>query len=408
MLPLSSDIGGLCIKAKGLGVTNRNIFIINPIVSLVRHFVDQRPRRAVLPAGMDQRGLMPLDILLHLGAHRCASTTFQSYLWNNRVTLAKQGLTCWTPKRTRDGLLTGLVRHPALISIKDERNAIRSIGRMRVEMARLRNNGQKALLISEENILGSMRNNILDTRLYSLLRERLMRFQPAFEGQRLTVALSVRSYEDYWASCLVNLVARGGALPTSDLLGYLTTQPRRWRAMIRDIAAAFPQADIVVWPFERMADQPEAQLRAIWPQNFRGLENGSIWRNRGADMMRLNTILALRGEHLIQDGPIEAGTLWMPFDEDQRSVLRAEYRRDLAWLASGAEGLARFVDGRRAPTPDGAAGVHVLNERFLNETGSGRSTPAPCPDWAELTRNATQNAVLFGGRHDGKEKGRLA
>ncbi|MDB4053291.1 hypothetical protein OAD19_01205 [Octadecabacter sp.] len=33
----------------------------------------------------------------------------------------------------------------------------------------------------------------------------------------------------------------------------------------------------------------------------------------------------------------------MPFDQDQRNVLRAEYRRDLAWFAAGAEGLARFM-----------------------------------------------------------------
>ncbi|MDB4053290.1 hypothetical protein N9499_05045 [Octadecabacter sp.] len=211
-----------------------------------------------------------MDILLHLGAHRCASTTFQSYLWNNRVALSKQGLTCWTPKRTRNGLLRGLVRHPALISVQDERDGIQSIGRMRVEISRLRNSGQDSLLISEESIRGSMRNNVLDTRLYALLGERLKRFQPAFEDHRLTVGLSIRSYEDFWASRLVLLVARGGALPTDDLLDYLTTQPRRWRNMIRDIAAAFPDVEIVVWPFKRFADKPDAQLNAIWHKNFRG------------------------------------------------------------------------------------------------------------------------------------------
>jgi hypothetical protein len=345
-----------------------------------------------------------VDLLLHLGAHRCASTTFQSYLWNNRVKLSKQGLTSWTPKRTRDGLLRGLVRHPALITIMDEKQGMRSIGRLRVEMARLRNNGQKALLISEENILGSMRNNILDTRLYSLLRERLMRFQPAFDGQKLTIGLSIRSYEDYWTSCLANLVTRGSPLPTVDLLDFLTTQPRRWRAIVRDIAAAFPEADIVVSPFERMANQPNVQLRALWPQDFHGLEDGNLWRSRGADLPGLNTILALRGEAAIHDGPIEAGTRWMPFDEDQRSVLRAEYRRDLAWLASGAEGLARYVDGRPAPTPQ-SVGVRIMDNQLNNQTGSGRPTPAPCPDRGDMTRTTKDDVVLLRGQNDGIEKG---
>ena len=404
MVPFASYICVQDTKAKGFGFINHNNFAINPIVSLSRHGVDQRLMRPLSRMDMDQTGSGPMDILLHLGAHRCASTTFQSYLWNNRVALSKQGLTCWTPKRTRNGLLRGLVRHPALISVQDERDGIRSIGRMRVEISRLRNSGQDALLISEENILGSMRNNVLDTCLYALLGERLKRFQPAFEDHRLTVGLSIRSYEDFWASCLVRLVARGGALPTDDLLDYLTTQPRRWRNMIRDIAVAFPDAEIVVWPFERFADKPDAQLNAIWAQEFQGLENGHIWRNRGADLMRLNTILALRGEHPIQSEPFEAGAKWMPFDQDQRNVLRAEYRRDLAWSAAGAEGLARFLDGRHAPMPDDTSGVHVLAHGIGNESGSRRLTSALRPDRAEVTRTAHTNAVLFGGRYDGIEK----
>lgn len=354
-----------------------------------------------MPLCFQELGLRAMEILLHLGAHRCASTTFQSFLWNNRVQLAKQGLTCWTPKRTRDGLLRGLVRHPAMITVEDERRAIRSIGRIRVETQRLENSGQKALLISEENILGSMRNNMHDTRLYPLLQERLMRFRPAFEGHKLRIGLSIRSFEDYWTSCIVNLVARGGALPNVDLLDFLTTQPRRWRCLVRDIAAAFPTADIVIWPFERMAAKPEAQLNAIYPQDFTGLQRGHLWRNRGADVSRLNDILALRGEPLLEDGPVDVGKRWMPFDEEQRRVLRAEYSRDLSWLMAGADGLARFVDGQPEPTHDHTNGLHML----ANGIGDGRITPALGPDRADKSRINAENLMLFGGRHDGIEKG---
>lgn len=353
-------------------------------------------------------GHWPMDILLHLGAHSCATKTFQTYLWNNRTQLAKQGLTCWTPKRTRDGLLRGLVRHPARITVEDERYAIRSVGRLRVEIARLRDSGQTGLLMSDENILGSTRDNIEEARLYPLLHERLLRFQPAFEGQNLTIGLSVRSYEDHWASCLTYLVIRGGALPSVDLLDFLTTQPLRWRALVRDIAAVFPQADIVVWPFERMTDQPDAQLRAVWSKGLDLPEPGEVWHNRGADMMRLNAVLAVRGERLSENDFVEAGTRWMPFDEDQCNVLRADYRRDLAWLKAGAEGLARYADGRHSPMHDANDGVHVLAQgadaaRNNDQSqGEGRSTPASHPDRGNGTR--TTHSVLFGGRHDGIEE----
>lgn len=344
-----------------------------------------------------------MEIILHLGAHRCASTTFQSFLWENRARLAKQGLTCWTPRRTRDGLMHGLMRHPALITIEDERNGMRSIGRIRVEVERLARADQRALLLSEENMLGTMRNNMLDTRLYSMARERLMRFRPAFVGHKLRIGVCVRSYEDYWTSCLAYLVARGGALPTVDMLDFLTTQPRRWRHVIHDIAQAFPGAEVIVWPFERLANQPAAQLKALWSSATDMPRDSGIWRNRSASLVRLNKIMALRGEHLIEPGPVDASRRWMPFDEDQCNVLRAEYRRDLAWLEDGAQGLARFVDGRTAdPMGD------TLNDTktMTNHVSDGRSTPAPGLDRAEdLTRSAFEHALLFGGRKDGIEEG---
>lgn len=339
-----------------------------------------------------------MDIMLHLGAHRCASTTFQSFLWDNRVHLANQGLTSWTPKRTRDGMMTGLVRDPTLISIQDERNAIRSIGRIRVEIERLARAGQHGLLLSEENMIGAIRTNLADTRLYPLLRECLMRFKPAFEGRKVKIGLCIRSYEDFWTSSLSHLMARGGALPNVDLLDFLTTQPRRWRNVIRDIADVFPQAELMVWPFERMANQPAAQLSALLGHNFDLQEDAALWRNRSADLLHLNKFLALRGQRTIESGPMDAGARWMPFDEHQRSMLRAEYRQDLAWLMSGADGLARFVDGRPAPMP---------YETHKRNVSDGRSTRTLRPDRADQTRTDALDAVLFGGRHDGIEKGQF-
>ncbi len=364
-----------------------------------------------------------MDIMLHVGAHRCASTTFQSFLWANRIQLAGEGLTCWTPKRTRDGLMRGLMQHPAIISIADERNGLRSIGRMRIEMDRLSRNGQRGLLISEENLIGSIMNNMLDTRLYPLLRERLMRFEPAFEGRRLRIGLCVRSYEDYWTSCLANLVTRGRMVPDADLLDFLTTQPRRWRTMVRDIASVFPSAEIIVWPFERMAGRPDAMLETLWEPTSARLQQREVWRNRSSSLVHLNNVMALRGDRPLSDGPVDAAARWMPFDEDQRSVLRAEYRRDLTWLMAGAEGLARFVDGRSASAqsgPDGRSASAQSGDTGrsastptpsdgqtmpAHDMNSGRTTPVSQPDRADVTRTSVSDAVLFGGRKHGIKEG---
>lgn len=304
---------------------------------------------------------------MHLGAHRTASTSFQRFLWANRVQLARAGLTCWTPKRTRDGLLAGLIRHPALITIEDEEKAARSIGRIRIEVERLSRSGQSALLISDENILGGMVNNLADMRFYPLLRERLMRFVPAFEGRKLRIGLCVRSFDDYWASVLAFHLPHGGAAPDQDLLDCLTTQPRRWRTLVRSIAAVFPEAEIVVWPFERLAGQPRRQLEALWHGPTGTLAEGWFWANRANNLAALNDVMALRGERPLQEGPVDADARWMPFSEDQLAVLRADYRRDIAWFKSGAEGLATFIDGR--PTP--AVPTNRMPDRAIDQSTGG-------------------------------------
>ncbi|MBT8410904.1 MAG: hypothetical protein KJP02_03785 [Octadecabacter sp.] len=297
--------------------------------------------------------------------------------------LSRAGLTCWTPKRTRDGLLAGLIRHPALIMVEDEKKAARSVGRIRIEVERLSRGGQSALLISDENILGGMVNNLADMRLYPLLRERLMRFVPAFEGRKLRIGLCVRSFDDYWASVLAFHLPRGGSVPDQDLLDCLTTQPRRWRSLVRSIATVFPDAEIVVWPFERLAGQPQRQLEVMWDGHTGPLSDEPHWVNRANGLAALNELMALRGEHPLREGPVDADARWMPFSEDQLAVLRADYRRDIAWFKSGAEGLATFIDGR--PTP--AMPTNRMPDRAIDQSTGGIT------------------AVHIGGHDNGIEEG---
>lgn len=342
-----------------------------------------------------------MEIMLHLGAHRCGSSSFQAFLWNNRAELSKRGLATWTPRRTRDGLLAGLIRNPADITIEDERKAIRSVGRVRVEVARIKRAGQDALLISEENMLGSMRNNIKETRLYPLVGERLMRFLPIFSGQVLRIGLCIRSYEDVWTSSLANMVVRGADAPSVDTLDFMTTQPRRWRHVVRDIAEVFPDAKIVVWPFERLAGRADAQLAALWGGDCRDLEGGDIWRSRSSNLLGLNNIMAVRRERPITDGTLDTDARWMPFDEDQRSMLRAEYRRDLNWLSSGAEGLADYIGNAQA-LPHQSGDARSTRDQFqTTQKNSGHPMPASQPDRADVTTPRANSAVHLGGRDDG-------
>ncbi|WP_143515424.1 hypothetical protein [Pseudooctadecabacter jejudonensis] len=249
-----------------------------------------------------------------------------------------------------------MIRHPENITLIDEKRAHRSVGRIRLEINRLARLGQCNLLISEENLIGSIRRNIREKSLYPMADERLLRFVPAFAGHTLQIGMCIRSYENFWASSLSHAVKRGARMPTKDDLDLLTTQPRRWRTLVRDIRAVFPHADIFVFPFERLANRPADVVEMFCPGTVDLMSKDTIHRNCALDVDGLNEILRLRGEAGLRGKAQMTDNRWMPFDEDQCAVLRAEYRRDLMWLEAGADGLARYIDGRTTPAtrPDRA------------------------------------------------------
>jgi len=168
-----------------------------------------------------------MDICLHLGAHRTGSTSLQVFMNANRKAFLKDRTTFWGPGRTRSGLFAGLIRDPRRLTPADRALGQRSLGRIRMEMSRAALNGNDRLVISEENILGTLSQNFGQCQLYPQAADRLARFAPAFGGQGLRIGLAIRSYDTHWASALAFGAKAGRALPNPQMLDRLTTQPRR-------------------------------------------------------------------------------------------------------------------------------------------------------------------------------------
>ena len=287
-----------------------------------------------------------MDINLHIGVHRTASTTLQRFLDRNTAVLHQSGVEAWTPARTRKGLFSGLFERPEDVTEAIERRGNRSCGLIAVELERARRMGRISLLISDENMVGSARNNLRQQQLYPLLADRLQRFSPAFGGNLRRVGLSIRSYDSYWASCLAFGLTQGFRMPLLADLDHYVTQPRRWRDVIRDVAGAFPGVEILVWPFERFAGQPDAQLSFLTGGFTPALPMAGArdWNNPRPRSDKLQMLLSQRGEENFGRTLIDKSGRWMPFAEAQRLAMRAQYNVDLDWLRRGADGLAQLIE----------------------------------------------------------------
>ena len=328
-----------------------NSFAVNPGFNICTIEQSANIRLGMLIA----EGQNSVDVILHVGAHRTGTTTFQGFLNDNRTAFRSAGVAFWGPGRIRKGMFAGLIRDPDCLSSNDRRVAKRSVGRVHVEIARAKSFGMSQLVVSEENMLGTMAKNLNQIRLYPQAEPRMARFGPAFGGNRLAVSLSIRSYETYWSSAVAFKIKTGFDLPCPDMLDRLVTQPRRWSHVIRDIRAALPEAEIIVWPFEGWAARPSQVCEMLTGHKI-GSETLETVRNAAPDPKLLSEILQDRGDFRGSESMREHARNYRPFDLDQIAKLQDDYREDIRWLKSGADGLAFYFD----PTGDTSGGAYDL------------------------------------------------
>ncbi len=304
-----------------------------------------------------------MDVILHVGAHRTATTTFQRHVAANRDSLTKARTVFWGPKITRGGLFRNMTNGSAPI-LPWQAKRMRKRVALRVEA--LRQDGVRRLILSDENMLGCLRTGLEETGLYPGAGKRIGGIAQAFQGHRVTIGLGVRCYSNWWSSALAFRLMRGGPLPRATLREHMVTQPRRWRKVVEEIARAVPDARLVVWTHEALASSPQTVLQAL-----AGVET------RPASLPILNASpRATDLRRFMRDCDVDADEFswpadgrFMPFEPYEAEVLRAQYQDDLTWLAKGAGGLADYIDATqaetRALTVDGRGSSDDGENRYL-------------------------------------------
>lgn len=279
-----------------------------------------------------------MDVILHIGAHRTGTTTFQTYMRDNAVGLAARNIGFWGPRRTRCGLFSGIL--PGARAANGRNLEQRAVGRIKMHCAQTENAGIRHLVISDENMIGSVRSNLRSGALYPGAGERLARYGQAFQDLKVKVFMSIRAQDRYWASALGYGITRGRPVPDAQGLDVLACTRRSWRDLIGDVACALPNAQITVLPFESFGAQPDAQLALM--------TNGSAprtcargWYNATPHLPELRAILEQRGE---DSHPLAGSGRWQPFNRAQVVTMREAYLDDLFWLHAGADGLATIIE----------------------------------------------------------------
>jgi len=245
------------------------------------------------------------EMVLHLGAHRTGTTSLQAYLRANSDLLAARGVECFTPRELR----------------ADED---------------VRYYGMPRCIVSEENIIGSMRNNMARGTLYSDVGDRLLR-HPALLEQTTTIVLSIRDLADWWRSAILFTVyhaRRPIKVPTPTDMLRIAMRPRGWMQVAEDIHRAAPHARLVVRDFGWRTANPSLFLRrATGWDVFKGTVIDPKKGNASPSVQELSDALFDRQhfENFKKLSNLDPKMLFLP---DAVEHMRQQYRRDLKDLTA--------------------------------------------------------------------------
>lgn len=302
------------------------------------------PTPSIRPTGAAfarQAGKAQMDVTLHIGAHRTATTTFQHSVRQHLAALHERGVGFWGPERTRKSVFPGLFQNST--APRKRNPALRAQGRARMLAARAEHDGLKQLLVSDENMLGSCADSLRNRALYPAAGERMARTAAAFGGRVNRIVLSIRAQDVWWASAMALLVERSHAVPTPARRAAICNNARTWRDVINDISCAVPEAEICVLPFEHFANRPHAMLSAAvgfelpYGQAHKARRLNTSW-----DVQKLRAHVAEQGGDLTHLPDLEGR--WQPFTAEQQAKLAEDYADDMHWLIAGADGLATLTE----------------------------------------------------------------
>ncbi len=282
-----------------------------------------------------------MDVILHVGAHRTATTCFQNYLRENRERLAARGIGVWGPWCTRAGLLRGVLPVSGFGDAQAQLDRAR--GRIAIQVEKAAARGLRQLVVSDENMLGAPRNNLRQAELYADAGQRMARFAYAFGAVNPRVVLSIRQQDMFWASSLAFGVARGHRVPRARDLRHIARAKRSWRGVIEDIACAVDgSAPMTVMPYEVFGGKSDVRLAAMTGKADLPRAHSREWMNQSPRLAQLRQVLRDRGldPARLPDGEGR----WMPFTNDQIATLQEAYQDDLFWLTDGADGLAQLTE----------------------------------------------------------------
>ena len=149
--------------------------------------------------------------------------------------LSRNGWVFWGPSVLRTPPFAHVVRNIRASRMRQSTEGVElqraQIAEMVDEIAATGRN----LIISDENIIGTMTTNLSKAGLYERARLRTRVFLRLFQGHDISSVLTVRNYTDYWSSAFAYCALKEAVPATEALVPRVLASGRGWLDVIDDV-----------------------------------------------------------------------------------------------------------------------------------------------------------------------------
>jgi hypothetical protein len=276
-------------------------------------------------------------VLLHIGAHKTATSYMQKKLALNVDLMARRGIH-YDPLETF---------RPSFTPLLNEETTREN------DFVKLLNGKAKtmALLISEENIMGVPGDLPREGKYYIRARQRLARTAELFHADEPEIFLSLREYAGFAVSMYSEYIRHQRFLSFADYRQKFEASDFSWLSIVDDIHAAIPGAKLTLWDFGDFRRIEKTVFQAMLgfdPAIFEEPE-GPVRESFSA--AAVNAFEALSGVLAHEDmkkliKPITRNLpkgahypAFDPIDDETKAALKLRYKADLNAISTKYPGI---------------------------------------------------------------------
>lgn len=305
-------------------------------------------------AGSPKFAPMTKPVLIHAGAHRTGTSSFQLCLHENRAVLDRHGFDIAYPGR--DGVPGGRLRLPLPRRRHGDKRIPQFAQQTRAVLTGLSPAEDRGLILSEENIPGPMLH-FYHGQFFPAARKRLLSLARALDGPPVHLLYVVRSYADLYVSAYRKRAEDNAVAPFSEIVPHFMAMDRGWPELIAEMRETLGPLRLTVLPYEARGSSCALLARLVPGLDAAALSEPGRTVNQSATDAALEalqvryrageTLPRRAWQKVVQDhaGRVDK-TGFAAFPESERQALGARYDADLLRLAD-MPGIS-FVPSARA------------------------------------------------------------